>query len=53
MILKRIIKLSLQNRNKFGKIRNPAATNNQIEQVYLLPCRKPIPAVPAGARLVR
>jgi hypothetical protein len=49
----KINELALQNRNKFGKIRNPAATKNQIEQAYLLPSRKPVPAVPAGARLVR
>ena len=40
-------------RKQVQKIRNPAAIENQIDQVYLLPSRKPIPTVPAGALLVR
>ena len=50
-ILKKINNLALQYPDKSGKIRNPAATKNQVEQSYL-PFRKSVPAVTAGQRAV-
>jgi hypothetical protein len=44
LILKKINNLARQNADKSGKIHNPAVTKNWVEQGYLPPFCKSIPA---------